>query len=120
MESWMKRGFLQRSGTTSKPLTSGAIITSKKTADDHSSDISSKLGTGSLTSGVAIIQNQPQGVLKIPAIVIVDEDVPGVGCFPGGSKETQAVKLPYNDENHTTEPYTISLLYNGAKEAFAV
>ena len=38
----MKRGFLKRPGTASKPITSGAVITSKKTADDHSSDISSK------------------------------------------------------------------------------
>src|SRR6266550_489927 len=111
MASWMKRGFLRRSDTSSK-LASSTVIASKKTADDHCSDVSSK-PDGSLT------QNQPQGAFKIPSIAIIDENIPDLGRFPGGSMQTQAIKLPYDDDGHTTEPYTISLLFTGAKEAFA-
>ncbi|KAF8346575.1 hypothetical protein F5887DRAFT_1179893 [Amanita rubescens] len=115
MESWMKRGFLKNSGTSSK-LASGAA---KKTADDHSFDVSSKPDR-SLTSAIAITQNQPQEAFKIPGIEIIDEDIPAMGRFPGGSrKDAYIIKLPYNDDNHTTEPYAISLLYTGAQEALA-
>ncbi|KAF8346576.1 hypothetical protein F5887DRAFT_1073253 [Amanita rubescens] len=113
MESWMKRGFLKHSGTSSK-LASTSVVTSKKTADDHSSDVSSKPDR-SLTSSNAIAQNQPQEAFKIPAIAIIDDDIPGIGRL---RREAYIIKLPYGD-NHTTEPYTISLLYPGAKEALA-
>ncbi|KAF8346574.1 hypothetical protein F5887DRAFT_86342 [Amanita rubescens] len=106
MESWMKRGFLQSSGTDSKPLTPGAVIISKKTTDDP--DISSKPD-----------RSLKQEVFKIPAIAIIDDNIPSFGRFPGGRDEVFTVKLPYDDDNHTTEPYTISLLYHGAKEALA-
>jgi hypothetical protein len=117
MESWMKRGFLKQSGTSSK-LASSSVVTSKKTADDYSSDFSSKPDR-SLTSSNAIAQNQSQEAFKIPAIAIIDDDIPGIGRFPGGRREAYIVKLPYDDDNHTTEPYTISLLYSDAKEALA-
>ncbi len=97
----MKRGFLQSSGTAYR---------ASKT--DHSSDISSKPDR-------SLTQDQPQETFKIPAIVIIDQNIPSVGRFPGGSMQTQVVKLPYDDDSHTTEPYTVSLLYTGAKEAFA-
>ena len=107
----MKRGFLQSSGTASKPLTPGAVIISKKTTDDHSSDINSK-------SDRSLKQDQSQELYKIPAIAIIDDNIPNIGRFPRGRK-VFPVKLPYDDDNHTTEPYTISLLYSGAKEALA-
>ena len=40
-----------------------------------------------------------------------------IGRFP--FEERKAIKLPYDDDNHATEPYTISLLYPGAKEALS-
>jgi hypothetical protein len=103
MESWMKRGFLQNSKSGSKSIAMKDIIQADRRPE------------------VAV--NSPhrsQEKIKIPCVPNDFGDFtvfPAKGYFPASRGEpirATVTKLPF----HGT-PYTVSLLYPGAKEAIA-
>ncbi|KAF8346579.1 hypothetical protein F5887DRAFT_1073256 [Amanita rubescens] len=70
----------------------------------------------SLASGVAIAPDKPRGTFKIPAIPIL-EDIGEMGPLrPVGNHCAGITRFPFNAVG---EPYSIFLLYPGAKEAIS-
>ena len=109
MESWMKRGFLQNSKSGSKPIASKDIIQA-----DRRPEVVVKSPNNQ--------QEPPPPSIKIK-IPCVPNDFgdftlfPAVGDFSfarGEPIDATVTKLPFHGA-----PYTISLLYPGAKEAIA-
>ena len=108
MESWMKRGFLQNSKSDSKSIASKGIIQADRRPE--------------VVVNPQNKQQEPPGPpsikLKIPCGPNDFGDFtifPSVGDFPatlGKPARATVTKLP----SHGT-PYTVSLLYPGAKEA---
>jgi hypothetical protein len=111
MESWMKRGFLQTSKSDSKP-----------TAAFASKDIIQADRRPERVVNSPNKQQEPSPLTKIKISCVPNDfgefvQFPAIGDLPAARGEpinTTVVKLP----SHGT-PYTVSLLYPGAKEAIA-
>ena len=106
MESWMKRGFFQNSKSDSKSIASKDIVQ----ADRRPEAVVSSPNN----------QQEPSPLTKIKIPCVPNDfgefvQFPAIGDLPAARGEpinTTVVKLPF----HGT-PYTVSLLYPGAKEA---
>ena len=71
-------------------------------------------------SGVAIIApDKPRGTFKIPAIPLI-ENIKSIGTPPAaGLSYMRVTQFPFHTARAVGEPYSIFLLYPGAKEAIS-